>query len=117
MTEELFTKGEWTPVFGRHKEGTPIFGYGVKAPGKLAYLCNQGIYEHHVGIGSWDGKPVEGLYTPEEGEANAHLLAASKDLYFALKELMEYSGSHVYPPSLYDKAMESLYKANPNYKK
>lgn len=121
---EGFTKGEWQPVFGRHKEGTPIFGWGIMVEGRKANVCLQGIYEHHVGVNLWDGKPVDGCYTPEESEANCHLIAQSKNMYYCLLDFMDIvrgissvpTGSQLtvtIPASLFENASIVLQKATP----
>lgn len=112
-TKELFTSGEWTVSFGRHTPEAPIFGYCIKVEGRNAYVALQGVYEHNVAINSYNGATFEGCYTPEEVEANAHLIAASKDLYYALKKIALMFPILKIDPALKIDIEAALQKANP----
>ncbi len=46
-----------------------------------------------------------------EQEANAHLIAASPDMYEALKEAADYMGENAYPETTLEKARRALSKA------
>lgn len=91
-TEEGFTKGEW--------ECSPVFNFSDTL---VSYISSK------------SGKPVAQLRgctngEEKEAEANAHLIAAAKDMYFVLKEL---ANDHT-ASSYWNKRAESLIKkANP----
>lgn len=112
----LCTPGEWELHLGRHKEGTPIFGWGIRVNGKAAHLALQGLYEANnaVGMGLND-EPIDILFTPEEAEANARLIAASKDLYNALAELYKAVLTCRDNKEALGKTILALKKANPSY--
>lgn len=93
----LCTEGDWQPT--KVKET------------KLGFTSEIGPSDNNRFCSVWGD-------TKEECEANAHLIAASKDLYNALKELYEVdytSGTHLYTAQL--KAFAALKKAFSNYQK
>lgn len=93
--EELWTKGEWTVGM---MPGVEIGGKVVSEGGPMrdndgSFKIGAGHEEDRTPVGTaafrGSAKRGEGYRTPDpEGLANAHLMAASKEMYAALKQCL-----------------------------
>jgi hypothetical protein len=106
-TEEGFTKGEWSinPELERDENMCPIPYYKINNSADILWVA-------HVAAGH--------LKNEGEAEANAHLIAASKDMYYALKEAVgilevwkESDSWDKKDESVFTKILTVLQKANP----
>ena len=81
------TPGPWTCEFGRVVSDAPVFGFSIKAEGRIPAVASAGVAtDGHPLIIAPDFRAlVTTGFTEEEVEANARLIAAAPDLYEAAR--------------------------------
>lgn len=101
--QELFTSGEWNFNQGGRIDNkyTSYITFDIKNKSKLISIETDSL---------------------RESEANAHLITASKNLYYALKYIVDYEvrcrekGNPAISEKWFTAAKKALHQANPHYK-
>lgn len=118
-TEEGFTKGEWQVSLARWAKEAPVIGFVIRMDKKD--ITGFGVHTTHSSVfpdDYFDKMPDlwQQHCTASECEANAHLIAAAKDMYYALKGITEgyfNGGTNQDTERLMKSALDVLQKANP----
>jgi hypothetical protein len=114
MSISKATPGPWTLELCRLSPDSPLFGFGIKAVGKVPFVASAGVASpNHALIVDPDFRNICTTgYTEEEVEANAHLIAAAPDLYEALKAMLKYYDTPSGPADLLAQATAAIAKAD-----
>jgi len=90
------TPGPWEVELCRLSPDDYVRGFSIRAKGKKAGVCGAGVYEAHVLTTPLDvhsysdpfrSELLASLFTPEEAEANAYLIASAPELKAQVAEL------------------------------
>ena len=77
------TSGPWELILGRYLPDHPVWGFGIKAEGKIPFVASAGMSppENHVTVIADEHLHfVTTGFSAAECEANARLIAAAPDL-------------------------------------
>jgi hypothetical protein len=91
QSKAAHTPGPWAARIGRLKISDPAFGFGV-FPVNYRLDLPPGIKHHSItGANLYEHSAFTAFYSPQEIEANAHLIAAAPDMLAALQLALTFS--------------------------